>query len=219
MMLRGIVSLVLFCSTVSVISAQVRVEAVIGPNHSFTWGADGSDDGPSSKFGFTVGGGVSFNLRRDGRFLYGQLVYEQKGDVLKSGQYRYIDGGDPMVDAGTAKIIRRFNYLTIPINYGFEGGTRVRWTFSFGPYVSVLLNAVSFSRDDRGSKSNLDLQSLDAGLSFNAGMYIPLKQNVDVKIGLQQNVGLTNVYEDVNLKNHSLNLQVGLCYKISDKIL
>jgi hypothetical protein len=216
--MKNILLAVIVMLSSSRVLAQLRVEIVAGPNMSSSWGPESFDDSFVPKFSFTTGVGMTYGLRRENRFIHAQLLYERKGERTKnlSEHYRYIDGGDPVKQSSPGRLYLRHNYLTLPVMYGFEGGQRVRWAFSAGPYVSVLLRSVSYFSNSKEDKSSNDPNNFDVGLSGNIGLYIPVSSRTEIKIGLQENFGLLNVFDGAKNKNQSLNFQVGWCVKLSD---
>lgn len=199
------------------VQAQESLEVIGGPNLSGVRYDDGILKDGNAKIGFTAGVGATFSLRKTNQLLHLQLLYERKGAYYSANGYRLIGGGDPAIDQ-PGSITYRYNYLTIPVSYGFEIGRRVHWRFSGGPYASVLLNAVYYDSNAPSDKIQIDRNAIDVGLSASVACYIPLWAQSELKIGLQDNFGLTNITDDGG-KNNCLNLQIGYCLKLKDKFL
>lgn len=192
--------------------AQLRIEAIAGPNISGVWGDDLFADPYYPKLSFTTGVGAAYYLRREGRFVQAQLLYERKGMRINTGYYRFIDGSDPALESNTMTNIR-WNYLTLPLMYGFEKGSRVRWTFAAGPYVGVLLSSAWVFN---GEKYRTGYNDFDFGLSGSISVLIPIGARTDLKFGVQDNFGLSNIDGENTLRNNSVSLQVGYSYKLKD---
>jgi hypothetical protein len=178
---------------------------------------------PDFQLGLT--GGVSFTVMHgDAKVEEGnqlgvgalagiELVYSiQNRIALKSGllfdykttqqniDYYYFNESTQSAATDRFKIMRTFDYLTIPLllkYYVNPSGTKFTYFVEAGGYVSFLLNQTSANYS--GSVPNVvydemnDFDKTDSGLSFSFGGKFKLSKGLSSEVRILNNCGLRNI--------------------------
>jgi hypothetical protein len=162
---------------------------------------------------------LQYNINRTFS-LHTGLAYEQKGHHAKLQTINY--NGMP-----TATIISNFtySYLTVPAMVRATFGKRFRYFVNLGPYAGYALKQISkteypqaYTIETDDSKS---MKQTDFGISAGSGIAFPVDSKLDLSLEIRNNLGLVNiskvqVVENESIKTNTLNLLIGLSYKIGN---
>lgn len=154
--------------------------------------------------------------------IYASLLYDPKG-AMENKNFSYIDeGGQPQI--GQSKIESDFTYLTIPVQWKFQFGYKVKWELGAGMYLSYLLvqrTKINQTKPDsmynyEAEETNL-FKKLDFGTTMSFGVLIPISDSFYIRGGLDGNFGLIdateNSYLGSNLFHNSMGLNCSLNYR------
>ncbi|MBT1710183.1 outer membrane beta-barrel protein [Fulvivirgaceae bacterium PWU5] len=182
-----------------------------------TFGGDDAGDDTKSKIGFTLGAGLNLPLG-DGMFsLQPELNYVQKG-----AKAEYVD--EDFNEDVTEKLT--LGYLEIPVLVKVTFGEATKFYVNAGPSVGFGLGGkykvevgdesedvdVKFGDGDDEDKYYIE-KGTDIGLQLGAGVIVAEKVMIDIRYGL----GLTDLYDDVSMKNNVFQFTVGIPLSIGGK--
>ncbi len=172
--------------------------------------------------GFNVGGHLKFNTSP--RFgIKAILRYEQQGWAYRSLTFEDNTG----TTIGKGDVLFKLNYLSLPVLAEYSFGNKLKFTLGGGLFVGFLLNnqiitkinepvapnpvSITKSRSDARKATNF-------GLSFSAGIQIPLSTKVQLAFNLHENYGLENINKsqglnNTTLKTNSLGINAGVVFR------
>lgn len=153
---------------------------------------------------FTLGYSLGFDTKyrlSEGFAIHSGLEYVQKG--------RKVDETD---------LTEKLHYLHLPVRAEFSAGEKAgfkkgqRIYFAAGPYLSYLLDAKG-----EENKTSFDLKSktkdFDTGLSLEIGFEFPVFTANSLQIGLNYDMGFSNVYKDgTDLNNKMAAISLGFFF-------
>ena len=153
---------------------------------------------------FRLCGGIGSTYKFSNRtFLSLALLYDAKGGEKELTIF-YNSSPDPN-SAVVSEVVRNesiFKYLTLPIQFGKEIGTKVKFEFGLGVYTSVLLDYELLVNSEPGDfVTKEDFKGLDFGLSGSVNVKLPINEKFYVKFGLNNNLGLADVSSATNSNN------------------
>jgi hypothetical protein len=203
-----------FCVTVVMLlvaSTQVfaqlkRFEIFVGAGAmSMRSDIDALNEAYDPKIGLSGGVGASFGIS-DKLTFNAQLLYERKGE---KGDIEFRDQNNSPL--GEAEVFLRLNSLSIPVTIGYEFGDKVRMQIAGGVFVGTFLSQ-KYTLNEQ--KEDADFKKLDLGATFAFTIYLPVNEKCDIKIGLQDNLGLADLSKsEYSIRTNALNLFVGTSFK------
>lgn len=201
----------LFFTSAFALLATLTFSQTIIPKAGATLSTWGGDDvsGAKAKVGLMLGVGFNFPLGTGPVSLQPELNFVQKG-------WRS--------EEGTATAKTTLNYIEIPILLKASFGDVTKFYLNAGPSIAFGLGG-KIKVKDRSDEETIDVKfgdgngntpafyiekSTDIGLQFGAGLLISEKVMLDFRYGL----GLTNLYEDVKVKNNVIQFTIGFPIKL-----
>lgn len=183
------VSAIVTVAAVGRAQAQMPLNIVAGPTFANASGDDVPDDA-SSKTGFFVAAGTAFGISET--FSIDPWVgYVQKGASL--------DDGDFSVD-----------YIEIPVflTANIPVGESSMLALSAGPQIAFNINC----EDPEGSdcSDNSDFKKTEFGIVTGASISFPLSDSVGLALGGAADFGLTDLFDQDNVKTRTYYLFAGL---------
>ena len=192
-----------------------------GPNISSLRGENTNEDLLDPKIFYSVG-------------IYSDyLAYNNFS--LKLGAYYQIKGAKSDIlftdntgtEIGTFELREVFKYISVPLLVKYQFGKKILFYINGGPTISFLMKQnMEFDSPKQFPLDNIDrteyYKSTDFALSFGVGSYVPLTNKFNISIDLRNDLGLTDVSDNSNvtgykLKNNSLNMMIGVNYKLIKK--
>ena len=153
------------------------------------------------------------------------VAYERKG-YMTTGAVTDQFGNN----TGDYKVLYNFDYITIPILLRATFGEKIKFFGNAGPYLGYLIKetiAIEMAGQSTTSMSyspGIRYQFSDAGISFGAGISIPVKQQFAVSFEVRDNLGLYTisnpVYYSFNyslIKTNSTNFLIGIAYQFGQR--
>ena len=167
------------------------------------WGGDDAENFESNA-GFTIGLGFNFPIGTGPISLQPELNFIQKGWKVE--------------DDGTS-VKTKLNYLEIPILAKATFGEGTKFYLNAGPSIGFGLGGklkakegsisgeldIKFGDGDDEDAFYIEKRT-DIGLQLGGGLLIADKVMIDIRYGL----GLSSLFEDVEVKNNVLQFMVGI---------
>lgn len=161
-------------------------------------------------FGFNVGGHLKFNASQ--RFgLKAILRYEQQGWAYHSLTFEDITG----TTLGKGDVSFKMNYLNLPILAEYSFGNKLKFTLGGGLFLGFLLTNQVVTKINQPVAPNPvtitkyrsdGIKSTNFGLSFSAGVQIPVSRTIQLSFNLHDNYGLQNTNKSQGLTNTTVNI-------------
>jgi hypothetical protein len=216
----SLVIILTFCSIYS-FGQHYQFELLGGPSIVTLRG--NSLNNHKSKIGFIAGLGLTLNVNNRSS-LNTQLSYEQKGSKGNLEIFTTDNDGN-FAGVINYKFISSYNYITLPLLYGYEFGKTIKLKIQGGPYVGYLMNSSIIGDNNDVDDNNEKVKTTDwhnrtdLGISIGLNLYFPIKESLFLKIGVADNIGLIDInkskYNMEAEKTNSINLLVGLNYRLN----
>ena len=139
-----------------------------------------------------------------------------KGFGLQTG-LEYLEKGKSRKENGI-RTSYKFNYLEVPLLAKYTAGEKagfkndIQFYAVAGPYISYLLSAKRHENNNSVSISDL-ANNVDAGIRFGFGFEFPFSGASRLRLGLNYDMGLTNVYHsESEIQNKLATVNVGLLF-------
>jgi hypothetical protein len=199
----------------------LEIELTARPAFSSLRGNEAVKDNYDPTYNFSAGLGANY-FYDNKSFLSFAILYDQKG---AKGESTIVlrDDQNQIIGEGTVSHESYFQYITIPIQWGQRFGERFKYEFGVGFYTSLLLKNELIGKG-QGLKSTEDqtnhYKNVDIGLSISFNTYLPIKDNLALKVGLNDNLGIINtsaipVMGNGTIKHNSIGFQVGLNFRLN----
>ena len=188
---------------------ELGVEA--SPSITFLKGSSFIENFYDPTLGFS--GGLSFQYNIGKRIaLRTNIAYERKGGISRNNFYY---NGNLIQNSS---INFNFDYLTLPILVRFSFGKKVKYFVNTGPYFGYLLSQTFVTKGDNFNTWTNDYTSatnkFDFGVSFGTGLQYPLKEKIYLSSEIRGNLGLYNTIPNGDTKVNSVNLLLGIAYRL-----
>jgi hypothetical protein len=160
--------------------------------------------------------GATYRFKNNSMISLG-LLYDKKGTHDK------ITGFADVPDDYWERDEYNFKYLTIPVQFAHRFGNKVKFQLGVGFYSSFLLNfeyvTTTSEGDTRKSAGSDALKKTDFGLSTSLSIFVFERNNISMKLGLDNYYGLTDVNNklsgtDRSIKHNSMGVSMGFVYKV-----
>jgi len=214
--------LIATCSmSINATGQDLQIEVIGGPALTSLYGSSLVRSIYKTSINFSAGAGVSYRVLGKS-YLNARLLFDKKGakgDLLitvdNNEKYSYI-------------IRENYSYITLPIQWQQEFGTKIRFRAGAGVYGAYLVHENS-KLDAQGDYSGQGMKNheefngtsqynrADFGISASAGTYIPLSQSLQFLIGINDNLGLLKINKQPGVlapKHNSLALTTGVSFKL-----
>jgi hypothetical protein len=213
--------LVMLCTWVYLNSSAQNIQYGFhsGININSAYGSALSKEYKRSLTGASIGGHIKFNITP----YFGiqlQPQYDQNGWTYRNLYFATGSGSA----IGQGEVVSRLSYINLPVLAQYEMGKKIKFHIVAGGFAGVLLknmlitnitdpappNETSTSK----SKSN-SRRSINAGISFGAGLQIPAGKKLKIDIQVLDNYGLANINKPGNMspstiKTNALGLLAGI---------
>jgi hypothetical protein len=144
--------------------------------------------------------GIALSYHIQNRFaLKSGLLFDHK-TTHQNIEYYYFNETLQSIATDKIKVVRYFDYLTIPLLFKYylnDSEKRISYFIEGGGYVSFLINQVSTNYS--GSVVNVvydemnDFDKTDSGLSFSFGGKFKLSKGLSSEVRILNNYGLRNI--------------------------
>lgn len=188
-----------------------------GLNVNSAYGESVSKDFKSTLVGFSAGGSIKYNTSKHFG-IKALLQYDQNGWAYRSLTLATNTGNL----LGKGDILFKLNYLTLPLLAEYSFGNKIKFKTGAGIFLGLLLSNQVITKvkepyapnNTPTTKSRSDYRrSANFGLSFGAGLQIPVSSAVKFDLGLRNNLGLANIYKgDATIKTNSFSIQTGFTF-------
>jgi hypothetical protein len=165
-----------------------------------------------SQMGYGCAVTASYNILPNFSISTG-LGFERKGRKTKELSY-----SDPQgLTIGTPEFHLNYDYLILPVKASFQTRGKIKGYINGGLFVGYLLKYSEKWEGEKGQtamfSTTSDYKRIDGGLTVGMGTYIPIYKRVILDIGVVENLGLCNIYNN-DLKTNSVGLLLGLKYAL-----
>ena len=190
-----------------------------GINISSAFGNDINEDYKSTLQGICIGGHFKINTSKHFG-IKASLEYSQQGWSYRSLTLEDITG----TTIGKGDILFKLNYLNLPILTEYSFGNKIQFKANAGMFFGMLLsnqivtklkepllaNTVSITKS-----SSLYKKSTNFGISFGAGLQIPMAKKLKLDLDLRNNYGLSNIEKrESKLSINTFSILLGMTYTL-----
>jgi hypothetical protein len=206
----GFLGILLFATSNMCWAQKTEVEVLLRPSLASLRGNPTVINNLDPSLNLTYGLSANFNLIGS-HFLTTTLLYEDKsirGKLLLQS----VQGVETLAVASS------FRYLTLPVQWGYRFGKKVKYHFGAGIYASYLIRAASSQESPTLSFTDDEtdrFHPFDFGFSTSFKAYIPLSGKINALVGVDDNLGIFNVsavpvVNGASIRHNSVGLLVGL---------
>jgi Outer membrane protein beta-barrel domain len=222
-MKKYILLLILFIVGINYSYAQIdKIDFTIGPNVSFARGSDLNKNFWNPKISFTGGVGMAYSIGNHSAINV-KILYERKG-FINTDKIIYTDSAN-VEQVANSEIKLDIGYLNIPILYGYQFGSRIKFIAEVGPYIGVpIYDKIKVEVEGLTNVQAAQLNSdvVDFGLSIGFNAYYPLSNNLNLKAGLQNYLGMKDISGDFSataglLKTNTFSFQLGISLDLNSR--
>lgn len=172
--------------------------------------------------GFNAGAHAKRNLsKRLG--IKAVLRYDQQGFSYRSLTFE----SNPGNIIGKGDVLFKLNYLNLPVLAEYAFGKKVQFNMGAGLFFGLLLSNQIITKINEPTppnpatvtKSRSDFRkATNFGLSFSAGVQIPLSHQLQLTFSLQESYGLQNINQsqglsNTDMKTNTLGVGAGVVFK------
>jgi hypothetical protein len=200
-----------FFTIVLALMVTIGFSQTIIPKAGISLAKFGGSDVEDAKFnmGFTLGAGFNLPIGNGPISVQPELNYIQKGAK-----------GDLEIEEITVSTKMKLNYIEVPVLVKATFGDATKFFINAGPSIGLGLSGkmkvesggmsasvdVKFGEPKEGEEALYMEKRMDLGVQFGGGVIIADKVMVDIRYGL----GLTDLNEDVSMKNNALQFTIGI---------
>lgn len=201
----------LFCSELKAQTNKFELGAEASPSITFLKGSSFIEKMYDPTLGFSGGISFQYNIRKK-IGLRTSLAYERKGGINRSS---ILYKGEFFENAS---LNFNFDYLTLPILIRFSFGKKIKYFVNSGPYFGYLLSQTFVTKGDNFNTFTNDYTAttnkFDVGISFGTGLQYPIKEKLILSSEIRGNLGLYNTIPSGDTKVNSVNLLLGIAYRL-----
>ena len=192
------------------IGQKVEIELLLRPSITSLRGNQLAENNFDPTFNWTYGLSGNFKIN-ESQFISATLLYEDKS--IKGSI-----SGQSMQGVETVELESNFKCLTLPIQWGYRLGNKIKYQFGVGLYTSYLIRMESSQKsptfDSVDDQTDL-FKTFDFGITASFKTYIPLTKKINAMIGVDDNLGLINVSavpvgDGGTIKHNSIGVIIGL---------
>ena len=204
--------LFLFCNQLNAQTNKFEIGVEVSPSFTFLKGRDFIEKFYNGTLGYS--GGISFQYNFGKKVaLRSNISYERKGGAHYGG---LTDNYGASIE--NSSLNYNFDYLTLPILVRFSFGNKVKYFINGGPYLGYLLSQTFVIKGDNYKTNTIEntssYNSLDAGISLGTGLQYPINEKLYFSSEIRGNLGLLSTLPKVDTKVNSVNLLLGIAYKL-----
>lgn len=171
----------LVISHVRAFSQKIQIEILFRPTLTSLRGNPVVETNFSSTVHTSIGLGANYFVRENSIINVG-LLFDKKG-ASGSSLVQIRNAQNQLIGEETVEFTSKFDYITIPIEWGKRFGGKIKYQFGIGLYTSYLLRA-----DQTQSSASLKVAEVvtnnytkfDFGLSGSFSMYVPLSKKMSI---------------------------------------
>lgn len=201
-------------------SQKTQIEILFRPTLTSLRGNPAVETNFNSTIHTSVGLGANYFVRENSIINVG-LLFDKKG-ASGSSLFQIRDAQNQLVGEETVEFASKFDYITIPVEWGKRFGGKIKYQFGIGLYASYLLRAEQTQTGTSLKTAEVvtnNYTKLDFGLSASFSMYVPVGKKISAKIGLVDNLGLANISSlaianNGAIRNNLFGLTIGLNYRL-----
>jgi opacity protein-like surface antigen len=193
-----------------------------GLNLNTIHGNTGFKKSASVLTGLSVGGYFKINLNRHFG-VKAILAYDQYGWALRSLVFADNFG----TEIGKTDVLIKLNYLNLPLLAEYSFGNKIKFNVDGGMFFGFLLGNKIITKVTESlqpgqapktiSKSDNN-KATNFGLSFGAGVQIPVTHTVKLDFGVRDNLGLANISKSQtvhsSIKTNAFSILAGITFKM-----
>ena len=166
--------------------------------------------------------GGHFKINMNSHFgLKAILAYDQNGWTYRNLTFSNANG----TGLETGDVLNRLNYLNMSMLVEESFGNKIKFYLNGGGFIGRLLSNQMItkikqpaSRTDKSSSSFR--QSMNFGITAGSGIQIPINTTTKLSFGVQDNLGLSNIYKPQNgspnatIKTNAITVLAGLTFAL-----
>lgn len=167
--------------------------------------------------GLGYNGGLTFSYKFADRFsVQSGINYDHKqswDEILVVN-----DDREPLYNAN---IKHSFEFVSVPVLANFNFGNKLTYFVNAGPYFAYLLKQKMIQNDElqntvQETTNTGSYNRLEVGFSLGAGLAIPINDNLNLSISLQNNLGLNSLSKPAGstFKTNSTLLLLGVNFNL-----
>lgn len=165
--------------------------------------------------------GITYELILNDKYSFGaDLLFNQQGM-----SYEIPLKDENNTNLGNATVVSQFDYISIPLKFGYAFGDKLRFTPKVGLIPSFLINAKtktsseisSFPEDVEEDYTDVT-EKVDIAAVFEVTVDYSLKNRLSVFSSLSYRNSFTNyskLYENIQLYHYGIALSVGVKYNLA----
>lgn len=220
-MMKAVLLLILILIIEKSLAQRLEFEFLIQPSITSLRGMDTLKNNFEPTTNFSSGFGINYFLNNNSSINL-SILYDNKGG--KADYYFVIkDDQNQIIDEGWVNGQMKFDYITIPFQWSQRFGHKIKYQFGIGLYIGYLLKQEQVITGLNGSINITEdltttFRNFDFGFSSSFNMYIPVKDALSFRVGLNDNLGMintstVNMAGDAAIKHNSIGLIFGLNFK------
>jgi hypothetical protein len=133
----------------------------------------------------------------------------------------YLEGTPPGAPLQKGDILVRLAYLNLPVLAHYSFGEKVKFNAGAGGFAGLLIDNLLVTKPSKNSGPELhkttsssdSYKSLNYGLSFSAGVQLPLNKRLKLNLGLLENLGLASINKSGgSIRTNALTTMVGVIF-------
>jgi opacity protein-like surface antigen len=170
-----------------------------GLNLNSIHGNTGLKQSASVLTGLSVGGHFKINMNK--RFsVKATLAYDQYGWALRSLVFADNFGAE----IGKTDVLIKLNYLNLPLLAEYSFGNKVKFNLDGGIFLGFLVSnkiitkvteSLQPGQAPKTISTSENNKATNFGMSFGAGLQIPVTHTIKLDFGVRDNLGLANIYK------------------------
>jgi hypothetical protein len=199
-------------------------EYVAGPSIASLYGNTYIDRYHHPKLSVFAGIGCGYKITSRSS-LHVNVLFDRKGSSGKSANTEWRDENGNVLGTGRMSFSTNYDYITIPLTYGFSFGRTLNFRIDAGGYLAYLVDQKEhynrfFSQPPTTIREKGQFKKTDFGISAGLFLYVPLTEKWNIKTGILNNLGLTNISKiptvgSGSIKTFSCNLMIGVSRKLT----
>jgi opacity protein-like surface antigen len=167
-----------------------------GVNLSSPYGDNISKEQTGILAGLHIGGHVKINITSHFG-VKAILAYDQIGASYSPLMLENSTGTGIV----KGKLVSKLNYLNLPLLAEYSFGNKVKFNVNAGAFAGLLLKYTLITKTEEpgvsANRTSPDTRkSTNFGASAGAGIQLPITSSMKLDLGIQDNLGLSNTYND-----------------------
>jgi hypothetical protein len=172
--------------------------------------------------GLSIGGHFKINMNKHFG-VKAILAYDQYGWALRSLVFEDNFG----VEIGKSDILSRLNYVNLPLLAEYSFGNKVKFNLDGGIFLGFLVSNKIITKvteplqpgqSPKTISTSENNKATNFGMSFGAGLQIPVTHTIKLDFGVRDNLGLANIYKSQAagsaIKTNAFSILAGVTFVI-----